>query len=210
MALKVIGSGFGRTGTDSMREALNILGFGPCHHMVEVMGNAEQARQWQEIAQGGTPDWERVFAGYNAAVDWPSAFFWRDLMDVYPDALVVHTHRSAESWWRSFEQTILAVVSGTGEATSMARTLVRERVFGGRPDDRAHAIAVYEAHFAEVQARVPASRLLVHSLGDGWGPLCARLGVPVPDQPYPSRNTTASFQSRLPHVFGPAATGGAA
>jgi hypothetical protein len=91
MAIRVIGTGFGRTGTDSMREALTILGFGPCHHMFEVMANEDQKRLWRALAQGATPDWNQLFAGYASCIDWPSAHYWRDLIEFYPDARVILT-----------------------------------------------------------------------------------------------------------------------
>jgi hypothetical protein len=196
MAIEVVGAGFGRTGTDSMREALGILGFGPCHHMIEVNRDEEQKRLWRALTKGAAPDWDRLLAGYRSCVDWPSAFWWRELIEVYPEAKVVLTYRSPESWWTSFEQTILAGIRQGGDPESLGLALVRDRVFGGRPDDREHALALYEANVAEVRATVPPERLLVHALGDGWEPLCAHLGVPVPSEPYPSRNSASSFRSR--------------
>ncbi|WP_263489056.1 sulfotransferase family protein [Mesorhizobium sp. ES1-3] len=102
MSIKVIGTGFGRTGTDSMREALAILGFGPCHHMHEVIGNEEQKRMWRALAQGAAPDWNQLLSGYVSCLDWPSAYYWRELIEFYPDARVILTYRSAESWWGEF------------------------------------------------------------------------------------------------------------
>ena len=197
MSLSVIGTGFGRTGTDSMREALNILGFGPTHHMFEVMSNPEQKALWRALAAGAKPDWEKLFAGYHSCVDWPSAHYWRELIAFYPKARVILTLRSAESWWASVEKTLLPVFRESKDEASLGVALIAKQVFGGRPGDRAHAIATYEANLAAVKAEVPASRLLVHNLGDGWEPLCAHLGVPVPDQPYPSRNSAEDF-SKLP------------
>jgi hypothetical protein len=197
MALKVIGTGFGRTGTDSMREALNILGFGPCHHMLEVMDSAEQRDLWRALVQGAAPDWDRLFAGYASCVDWPSAHYWPQLIEAYPEAKVILTWRSPESWWGSFEKTILVGVGKSVEPASLGRALIAKQVFGGRPGDRANAIAIYEANVKAVRARVPAERLLVHKLGDGWEPLCAHLGVPAPDRPYPSRNTASEFQASI-------------
>jgi hypothetical protein len=197
MSLRVIGTGFGRTGTDSMREALTMLGFGPCHHMSEVMAHAQQKRLWRALAKGAASDWDRLFAGYKSCVDWPSAHYWRELIEAYPQARVILTWRSPESWWESFEKTLLPAFAGSTDQESLGIALVAKQVFGGRPQDRAHAIAVYEANVEAVLNTVPAERLLIHKLGDGWGPLCAHLGVPMPDEPYPARNTTREFRTAL-------------
>ncbi|MDG4889494.1 sulfotransferase family protein [Mesorhizobium sp. WSM4887] len=197
MTIRVIGTGFGRTVTDSMREALTMLGFGPCHHMSEVMAHAEQKRLWRALAQGAAPDWDRLFAGYKSCVDWPSVHYWRELIEAYPEARVILTWRSPESWWESFAKTILPAVIDSQDQESLGVALVTKQVFGGRPQDRTHAIAVYEANIEAVLKTVPAERLLVHKLGDGWAPLCAHLGVPVPDEPYPNRNTTKEFRTAL-------------
>ena len=197
MSLTVIGTGFGRTGTDSMREALDILGFGPCHHMLEVNRSAEQKRLWRAHARGDSPGWDRLFAGYSACVDWPSAHYWRELIQIYPHAKVLLTYRSPESWWESFAKTILEGIAHSTEPESLGIALVANQVFGGRPGDRAHAIAVYQANVDAVKATVPAHRLLVHNLGDGWEPLCRHLGVPVPAVPYPRRNSTTDFRRAI-------------
>src|SRR3954469_19626019 len=119
MPIKVIGAGFGRTGTDSMREALDMLGFGPCHHMFEVNAHEEQKRLWRALVRGAAPDWEQLFAGYQSCVDWPSAYYWRELMTVYPKAKVILTYRTPESWWKSFEQTLLAGINASTDAESL-------------------------------------------------------------------------------------------
>lgn len=192
--LKVIGAGFGRTGTDSMREALDILGVGPCHHMYEVNAHEEQKLMWRALVQGARPGWDQLFAGYGCCVDWPSAYYWRELTEFYPQAKVVLTYRSAESWWQSFEKTILRGIQMSTEPESLGLALVRDKVFGGRPGDRDHAIATYEENIKAVKATIAPERLLVHRLGDGWEPLCAFLRLPVPAQPYPNRNNTRDFQ----------------
>jgi hypothetical protein len=155
MTIQVIGAGFGRTGTDSLREALTILGFGPCHHMVEVNSNDEQRRLWRALAQGAALDWDRLLAGYSSFVDWPSAFYWRELMAHFPEAKVILTYRSPESWWESFEKTILAYINRQTDPESLVATLIARRVFDGRPNDRSHTISRYEANVREVRESVP-------------------------------------------------------
>lgn len=195
LSLEVIGTGFGRTGTDSMREALNILGFGPCHHMNETMENEEQKRLWRNLAQGAKADWSTLFANYRSCMDWPSAHYWRELIEAYPQARVILTYRSPESWWASFEKTILPAIRESKDRESLGIALIANQVFSGRPDDRDFAISLYEANVQSVIDTVPAELLLIHNLGDGWAPLCAHLGVPVPDEPYPNRNSTNQFRA---------------
>ena len=191
--MKVIGTGFGRTGTDSMRKALNILGVGPTHHMFELIEGRSSREQWLEIAEGGKPDWETLFTGYNACVDWPSAFYWQSLITHYPQAKVLLTMRSAESWWKSFEATILKHIQSGDDPHGLAQRLIADQVFDGRPDDRNHAISIYNRNVEEVVSTVAPERLLIHDLGDGWDPLCQFLDVPVPEVDYPMGNTTEDF-----------------
>jgi hypothetical protein len=197
MALEVIGAGFGRTGTDSMREALTILGFGPCHHMLEVIGNDSQTAMWRARVRGEGPGWDQLLEGYRSAVDWPSAFWWRELAAHWPQARVILTWRPADRWYDSFAGTILKGIEASTDPDSLGLALIRDRVFGGRPGDRDHAIAAYEANVAAVRAAIPADRLLVHQPQDGWGTLCPFLGVPVPDRPYPSRNSADDFRQTM-------------
>lgn len=193
MALSVIGAGFGRTGTESMKLALEILGFGPCHHMKEVIADPDQLRIWRSIARGDEPSWEEAFAGYRSAVDWPSAYFWRELSAYYPDAKVLLTLRSPESWYASMEKTILKTLRASTDTESIGIRLITERVFDRRIDDREHVIATYERNTAEVQAAFGRDRLLTYNIGDGWEPLCRYLGKPVPEAPYPRTNSAKEF-----------------
>lgn len=192
MALQLIGAGFGRTGTESMKRALEQLGLGPCHHMTEVLADPKQRTQWRAAAHGETVDWDEVLAGYRSAVDWPSAFFWRELSAQYPQAKILLTVRDPADWYRSFSNTILAAI-GDRSPDELGPKLIGERVFGGRGADRDHAIAVYERNIAEVQAAFPPDRLLTYHVGDGWEPLCRFLALPVPDTPFPRTNSTAEF-----------------
>lgn len=193
MPLKVIGTGFGRTGTNSMQKALEILGVGPCHHMIEVNNDPAMKSRWRAfVGSGQAPDWEALFEGYSSCVDWPSAYYWRELIAAYPEARVILTWRSAESWWASYEKTLMVFRRNVTDPESVGRKII-DMVFGAEFEDRDHAIGLYEANIAAVQAEVPAERLLVHKLGDGWEPLCAHLGVAVPEVPYPQKNSAAEF-----------------
>ena len=197
MVLSVIGAGFGRTGTESMKLALEALGKGPCHHMKEVLVNSEQVALWRSAAQGDLPEWENAFAGYNSAVDWPTAYFWRELSEYYPDAKVLLTVRSADSWYESMTNTIFKTLKASTDPASIGLKLIGEGVFGGRLDDRAHAIAVYEKNIADVQAAFTQERLLTYHLGEGWEPLCQFLGEPVPNIPFPRSNPREQFGSMM-------------
>lgn len=205
MALKVVGAGFGRTGTKSLKTALELLGFGPCHHMFEVRQNPSQLPFWEAAARGEVMDWDAVFEGYNASVDWPSAAFWRELSDHFAAAKVLLSVRPAEDWVKSIHATIYASLmkrANDPDNTSrnrrdMAYELIINQTFQGKLDDAEYAKSVYEAHIAEVQRTIPAERLLTYNVAEGWAPLCAFLEVPVPDEPFPLTNTTAEFQARV-------------
>lgn len=195
MVLRLVGTGFGRTGTESMRMALNRLGFGPTHHMGEVMADVAQRDAWRRVYAGATPDWDALFAGYHACVDWPSAAYWPQIAAHYPDARVLLTLRSPESWWASFEKTILQVYLRNTDPASMMAYL--PGFFGGDPADPEVAKAAFRRNTQAVLAAFPPERLLVYELGSGWGPLCDFLGVPVPEEPYPSTNNADDFHAAI-------------
>ncbi|MBB4185711.1 sulfotransferase family protein [Sinorhizobium terangae] len=198
MALDIIGAGFGRTGTHSLKLALEQIGFGPCHHMSEVGRSPEQKALWRAAGKGQLPDWDEAYAGYRSAVDWPTAHFWRELSAYYPDAKVILTVRDPEAWHRSVMQTIGPMSDpATNDPASFGVAVVGQTVFGGRIGDRDHAISIYEAHNAAVTKAFPAGRLLTYEISDGWKPLCSFLGVPAPSQPFPHSNSTAEFRSQL-------------
>jgi hypothetical protein len=198
MALKVIGSGLGRTGTMSMKLALEQLGFGPCHHMVEVFMHPESVPLWVAAAEG-KPDWDAIFAGYSSMVDHPGSVYWRELMDHYPDAKILHTVRDPEAWFESTQVTIFAPQSGaTNPPPEMAAFFHGVTGwYGCDLHDREAMIKVFRRHTDEVLSTVPKDRLLVYQAGDGWEPLCAFLGVAVPETPFPRENTRAQFQARF-------------
>ncbi len=196
MTLLLVGTGFGRTGTHSMMLALDMLGLGPCHHMRVLLADPDQQARWDSFAHGAIPDWDKAFAGFRSAVDWPSAFYWHDLIDHYPDAKVLLTLRSAESWWDSYSQTILTHLVRERGTGSWIDTVLAGQVMAGQPDNRDVAIAAFNANTAAVRAAVPNSRLIVHEVGDGWGPLCEGLGLAIPTEEYPRSNSTAEFLAR--------------
>jgi hypothetical protein len=201
MSLKIIGSGFGRTGTASMKLALEILDFGPCHHMEEVLQHPEQVAHWQAIATGKPVNWEVVFAGYRAQMDWPGAHVWRELAAAYPDAKVIHTFRPEEQWWKSFSATIGTLLSRHKDlpAPPHVRAMVDAtyqmicvQTMNGSVD-RESALAAYRRREADVLAAISPERLLVFDVAQGWEPLCRFLGVPVPSVPFPRVNSTEEF-----------------
>jgi len=193
MSLSLIGAGFGRTGTASMKSALELLGFGPCHHMKEVT-TPQQNKYWLAAATGKTVQWDQVFENYGACIDWPAAFFWQELSEYYPDAKILLTVRDSESWYRSMEQTIFKVLKTKPEAFAVADKLVGERVFANRFDDKEYVIGIYEKNIRDVQSAFSSDRLLTYELGSGWDPICHFLDKPVPETPFPKSNTTDDFQ----------------
>jgi hypothetical protein len=201
MALRVVGAGLARTGTASLRQALQTLLGGACYHMSEVAPRPDHVAAWHEASLGNLPDWDKLFAGFDATVDWPASGFWRELSAAYPDALVLLSRReSPEVWWRSASRTVLQFAEqeappGQEPFWAMCLDFLRAR-FTDRWRDAEAAMAAYARHNDAVRAEVPPERLLEWLPGDGWAPLCAALGVPIPDEPFSHLNTTAEFRAR--------------
>lgn len=197
MALKVVGAGLGRTGTLSMKRALEQLGFGPCHHMIEVFMHPESVPLWID-AGDGRPDWDAIFRDYTSMVDYPGARYWRQLAEHYPEAKVLLTLRDPDAWFESTQATIFApnspAVNAPPEMKRFFASFIGE--FGERLHDRAFMTDHFRRHNALVQATIPKERLLVYEVGEGWTRLCAFLGVPVPDTPFPSENSREEFRAR--------------
>lgn len=206
--LDVIGAGVGRTGTYSLKLALEHLGFGPCHHMEEVIKDpSRQVPLWQG-ALAGQPDWEAIFAGYHAAVDWPTAAFWRELAAACPRAKVVLTARDAASWYDSYSQTIAQLLSEADQAPpelgpwfEMAFAVTKKSGFD-RDASPAAIIAAYEANVEAVTTSIPPERLLVFDVRDGWAPLCTFLAQPVPAMPFPNTNNNDEFWELARQITG--------
>jgi sulfotransferase family protein len=200
MTLSVIGSGFGRTGTMSLKLALEQLGLGPCYHMVEVFKNPAAPDWWTEAASDlPNANWARIFAGYNATVDWPNATFYKELADAYPAAKVIHTERDADDWFDSTQATIFAEREGMDSQAPFPRMIrkVIFEMFDARMHDKDHVIAVYKAHNAKVRQTIPPERLLVYHVSDGWEPLCDFLGAPAPEGATPKVNSREEFGAHI-------------
>jgi len=202
--MKVIGAGIGRTGTMSTKVALEILGFGPCYHMVEAFGHPEHIPLWLGAAAGQPVDWHDLFADYQSTMDEPGSLFYAQLMEAYPDAPVILNVRDPESWYQSAKNTLhtltapkseLALVLAQEPGIRMGNTLVWEGLFEGAFLDKQRAITIFQRHNQEVKDRVPSDRLLVYDVKEGWEPLCRFLGVEAPvDTPFPRLNTSEDWR----------------
>lgn len=200
MSLKIIGSGFGRTGTMSTKLALEHLGFGPCHHMTEVMANPNQSAHWTAYAEGTELDWAEVFAGYGAQVDFPGAAVWHELSIAFPDAKVLHNERSEEAWWTSYSSTInkfwihrtrLDLPPPIAAIFEVMDKIVVKDLVGGI--DKDSAIKAYRRNNEKVRDTIEADRLLVFTPTDGWDPLCRFLEVDVPAGDFPRSHARDEF-----------------
>jgi hypothetical protein len=196
--MDVIGVGFGRTGTLSLKAALERLGFGPCQHMMPLLDDPARAGLLVKAAEGDADSLDAAFDGYRSTVDWPGAYFWRELTARNPEARVVLTTRDADAWYDSVARTIYPVAmaaDASQPAFAMAHTTVWEGTFGGRFADRAATVKIFEEHNAAVRAEIDPDRLLDFDVAQGWGPLCDFLGTPVPPDAFPRLNDTASFNA---------------
>lgn len=197
--MQVFGAGVGRTGTMSLRVALQELGLGPCHHMHVVLQNMpEQVPLWN-AALAGQPDWNAIYAGHDSAVDWPTASFYRELNEAYPEAKFVLTHRNAETWSESIGETIFTALAGKDEAPppvqawmEMCLGVVNRAGFDIGMDAQAR-VAAFEKHNAAVKDAIPSEQLLTFDVKEGWVPLCEFLELDVPATPFPKTNDRAEF-----------------
>lgn len=204
MALEVIGAGLGRTGTLSLKHALETLGFDRCYHMMELIQNPTHLPHWNAALNGDAVDWDTLFTGYRATVDWPGATHYKTLAEHYPDAKVVLTVRDPERWYDSVNATInpnqLSNVDPPAHVQAIFKlneAQIWEGQFAGQIENRDYMIAAFERFNQEVRDTVPSDRLLVYEVRDGWDPLCSFLNRPVPKEPFPRVNTPDDFHSRL-------------
>lgn len=205
MRLKVVGAGLGRTGTTSLKLALEQLTGGPCYHMFEVFEHPESVALWHAVVRGESDDWDALMGGYRASVDWPASAYWPELSAANPHAIVLlSSRRTPEEWWASMEKTIINVLTADlppedkGMAAHRAMVLdLFDRRFTPDWRDPEAAMTAYARHNERVRSETPAGRLVNWQPGDGWEPICAALGVAVPPDPFPHENTSAEFQTNI-------------
>lgn len=216
MSIKIIGTGMGRTGTHSLKLALEQLGFGKCYHMAELFQHPECLTYFEKAENGEEVDWDSLFVGYNSAVDYPVTRYYKQLMKKYPDAKMIHTYRDPESWYQSASQTIIwASKPSFGRILKMMIKLpfapelrkqmpvlkfngkLVENEFGKDYKNKEAVIGFYNRHNEDVLKTVPKEKLLVFDPKNGWEPLCNFLGVAVPSTPYPKSNTRDEFINRI-------------
>ncbi|HYC01243.1 MAG TPA: sulfotransferase [Candidatus Limnocylindrales bacterium] len=198
MSLRVVGAGLGRTGTMSLKLALEQLLGGPCYHMAEVIEHPEHIPVWHQAALGKLPDWRRLFEGYRAAVDWPVAAFWEPIAAAFPDAIIVHSNRDPESWWESASSTIFPTAAAAQGPWREMLDAMFGRHFTTDLGNREECISAYKRHNAHVLATADPKRLVEWTAKQGWAPLCRALNLPVPDAEFPRVNTKEEFHHNFP------------
>jgi len=191
MSLKIIGAGLGRTGTASLKVALEMLGIGKGYHMSEVLQDPVKGKEWIEAADGNA-DWDKIFDGYGSSLDYPGCTFWEELAEHYPDARIILTVRDPVRWFDSVTETIMSQMLVNGTKGSPFGELMQRVVFDtveNRMQDKDYMVAYFEKRNADIIASAPAERFLLYRVRDGWGPLCEFLGLPVPDDEFPHINS---------------------
>lgn len=215
MGLKIIGAGLGRTGTESLKKALEYLGYTKCYHMFELMKDGNMLDQWQRLRNGNLPDYDLLFKEYQSSVDFPSAIYYREFMRQYPEAKVILTIRNADKWYDSAQKTIfkgmpkpifyiLKIMSKFVKKAHLmlqvyeyAQELVKKEFFNARFKERAYCKDIFNKWNEEVIRTVPKEKLLVFEVKDGWEPLCKFLNVPIPDIPFPKSNDSDNFEKNM-------------
>jgi hypothetical protein len=206
--VKVIGAGFGRTGTMSLKAALERLGANPCFHMIDIIRDPSSLHYWQAAAEGEKVDWTEALAGWEGSVDWPGCTFYKEHMETWPDAPVLLSVRDPESWYKSVANSIHAAKEmamrgeleppeenpPSPEVMQMINGLIWNGTFHGRFEEKDYALKVFNDHIEEVKRTVPPERLVVYEIKQGWGPLAEMMGVDVPDEEFPHLNDTESFR----------------
>jgi hypothetical protein len=200
MSLKVVGAGLGRTGTMSLKRGLETLLGGPCYHMYEVFQHLDHVPLWRQAAEGKPVNWDTIFDGFVAAVDWPVGSFWKEVSEHYPDSLVVLSSRDPEKWWKSASETIFPSINSIDEEFREWHDMIdcmMENRFTPDLNDKDACIAAFLKHNEDVRRNAPKGRFLEWQASEGWEPLCKALDLPIPDEPFPHVNSTEEFQQRV-------------
>jgi hypothetical protein len=207
--MEIIGAGLGRTGTLSLKMALEQLGFGPCYHMEEVIKRPHHIKAWHDVGLGQVIDWGSLFNGYQSTVDFPACIFYKELLEVFPNAKVLLSVRDPERWYESTRHTIYTarsifpawlqwLVPPLGRFFDMNEGIIWQGLFQGEFENRQRAIEIFRQHTEAVKVYVPAEQLLVYNVKEGWEPLCRFLNVSVPvDRPFPHANNRATMIRRF-------------
>lgn len=221
MALKIIGAGGPRTGTASLKDALEILGFGKCYHMQYLFNNPDDIKYWTELFDTGTTDFEKMFDGFASTVDFPGHMNYKIFLEQYPDAKVILTERDPEKWYESAKNTVYAVTQQSigqkltimkkmifsarfrklAQAFKLVKKYLWGRLYQGQFKDKEKALEIYTSFNEEVKKHVPANQLLNYDIADGWGPLCEFLEVPVPDVEFPNKNKRQQFKEQIKYML---------
>lgn len=195
--LKVVGAGLGRTGTMSLKLALERLLGKPCYHMSEVFSHPEHIPLWNAAIRGERIEWSEIFDGYEAAVDWPASAFWLELSNLYPHSLVILSYRDPDAWWKSVSSTIFPHHKNEpdSEWRTMVTALLRDK-FTPDTTNRQACIEAFNQHNEFVRNAGLGTRLLEWKASEGWESLCGALDLPIPDEPFPYVNSTEEFIQR--------------
>ncbi|MDH3710921.1 MAG: hypothetical protein OER04_13590 [Cyclobacteriaceae bacterium] len=217
MSIKIIGAGLPRTGTNTLKQSLEMLGYSKTYHMKELIVNPEMLPQWLALENGEQPNWDELYDGFEATVDFPAYPWYKEHMKRYPDAKVIMTVRPFEGWYKSIESTILTAGPQTPlekivmmiklafnprlrkviQCVKLAKRMIFQKHLQGKFADKAFAEEIFNKHMEDVKTYVPPEKLLIYDVRDGWGPLCEFLGKPVPEEELPHLNKRENFKSML-------------
>ena len=207
--MKIIGAGFGRTGTLSLKKALELINMGPCYHMDEMIRFPKHIDIWKAAAQKQVVNWDDIFSTYQSSLDFPASLYYRELLTAYPDAKVILTVREPERWYQSMYDTAYTMMQLNTPAwfkkyvipykrfADLIDLLIWDGLFLGKFTERAHAIEIYNRHIEQVKQNIPAEKLLIFNVKEGWEPLCNFLGIPVPNIPFPYVNDHETVKKQM-------------
>jgi len=217
MAIKIIGAGFPRTGTMTLKTALEILGFNKTYHYKDLIADSKKLRFWLELENTGQTDFDALFKGFEATVDFPGYPYYKILLKKYPDAKVILTKRDFEKWYESTYKTIWKSarkpiidrlklfirklfnknLRAIFKCIKFMRRVYLKDQFNNNFSSKAHAKNIFFKHIEEVITYVPKKQLLVYDVSEGWEPLCHFLEIPIPNQAFPHLNKKEHFHEMV-------------